>query len=370
MIDCVQDHRVYVYDRGGQNRIGELTRMSRVKWTRIRDDISECEVDITAENCGANADLLGQMEPGRHELVIYRGEDRVWEGPLNRATYHRNGVEFYCKDVMLYAFRTIMHAGYNNAYPNIGYVTSRAKQILVAELARKEALTPPINVVSHIVEHHYAEDAKTSRVTKPYEMTVFEHIDDLAARAGMDYTVVGRAIHLWDNNRPIGYTAQATDSDFLGDLYVSVYGTELATHSAVVASDGTYAVAGAIDPFYGEWERLTTAADEGKDTDAAPPSLAELQSQAIRNLGGRRPTPVDVRIPDNSSLNQSGVLRITDLVPGVYVPLVASQTARQVSQMQKIQVVTVTETPEGHDITLTLIPAAREDVPEEGTTDG
>ena len=360
-LDCVQDHRVFIADRGGKNIIGEINTLNRVKWTRTRDDISQSQIDLFGQACSVQAPFLEQIEPGRHELVIFRNGERVWEGPITRMTYYREGVEIYAHDVMHYAYRTVMHAGYNNAYPNIEFATTRAKNVLVAELARKEALDPPINVVPHIMEHHTASDAKTSRVTKPYEYTVFEHVDEIAARGGIDYTVVGRAIHIWDTDKALAYGPQMTENDILGDLYVSVYGMELGTAAHVFASDGTVGHAGGIDLYYGEWERLATAYEEGKDPTEPAPSVSELNSQAQRNLSARNPTPLQVRIPDNSSLNPNGVLSVSDLVPGVHIPLLATLTARTVSQMQKINNVGFEETANGEKITMTLFPATTPD---------
>lgn len=99
-LDCVTKHRVFVYDRGGVNRIDEITKLARVKWGRVRDDISQAEVDISAASCDAQSGLLGGLEPGRHELVVYRDDKRVWEGPLTRMTYARTGIQMYAKDVM------------------------------------------------------------------------------------------------------------------------------------------------------------------------------------------------------------------------------------------------------------------------------
>jgi len=72
-----------------------------------------------------------------------------------------------------------------------------------------------------------------------------------------------------------------------------------------------------------------------------------------------------VRIPDNSSVRLNDSLTINDLVPGAQVPLLATLNARQLSQLQKIDVVKVTEDPDGENIALTLTPATNPDSNEE-----
>lgn len=365
-LDCVQNHRVYIYDRGGVTRIGELKNLNRVKWGRVRDDISEAEVDISGAYCAGNAVTLDMLEPGRHEFVVFRGDERAWEGPITRALYTRTGISFFAKDVLHYAYRTAMQGAYSSAYPNVEFATSRAKRILIAELGRAwETLTPPINVLPYLVEHHTSTDAQTSRVTVPMQSTVFEHIDDIAAKGGMDYTTVGRAIHLWDTDKPLGYAPRVTDGDFLGDIYVTAYGMELGTRAIATDGQGHWGEAGGIDPYYGAWERLATAYDEETD-DGPPPTEAVLRSQAQRNLSGRNPTPIQVRIPDGSSLNPKGVLGVEHLVPGTYIPMTSSLTARKISQMQKLNKVDFTESAEGEQITVTMFPASAADDAEVG----
>ena len=72
-----------------------------------------------------------------------------------------------------------------------------------------------------------------------------------------------------------------------------------------------------------------------------------------------------MRIPDNSSVRLNDSLTINDLVPGAQVPLLATLNARQLSQLQKIDVVKVTEDPDGENIALTLTPATNPDSNEE-----
>ena len=95
--------------------------------------------------------------------------------------------------------------------------------------ARKEALDPPINVVPHLRSYNTVNDAQTSKVTLPFMTTVFDDYDQMAARSGLDYTVVGRSIILFDTHTVFYTTPVVTQADFLGDVTVSVYGVEGAT---------------------------------------------------------------------------------------------------------------------------------------------
>lgn len=360
-------HSAFLYDKGGLRLLGTLGNLSRVKWERLRDDISGAEVTIAARTSDCD-ETLGLASAGRTELVIYRGDERVWEGPVSHISYQGNKVTITARDAGHWIYRTIMKSEYNNAYPNITTCTARVERILRAELARMEAQDPPINVLPHLVVHEYADNSRTSAHTLKYEMTVYEHMDALAARGGLDYTFVGRSLHLWDTHRPIGQTATVTEDDFSGEVIITEYGMELATVSAITDGKGNAGEVGGADPYYGLIEILDTAYEEStgedwtvSDTQPVPPSVADMKSQAQRVLAGRNPTPVVVRVPDNSTLNPNGVLSIADLVPGTFVPLQANLPGRAVSQMQKLDRVTVEETPNGETIQVVLSPAPVEE---------
>jgi hypothetical protein len=171
--------------------------------------------------------------------------------------------------------------------------------------------------------------------------------------------VVGRAIHVWDVSRNLGKTRQLTEADFFSEVIVTAYGADMAAEVYVVGNNGAYGHASAPSPYYGPWTMILTAYNEEGTID---PSQAELDSQASRNLNGRMPVPVEVRIPDNSGVRLSDTLTIYDMVPGVQIPLLATLNARKMSQLQKIDHVTVTETSDGETVQLTLTPATKPDV--------
>jgi hypothetical protein len=369
MLGC-KNHTAFIYDRGGLRKIGDLGLLSLARWERRRDDISQATVRIAAPSAECLS-AVGLAESGRAELVIFRGESRVWEGPLTHITTEGSSIELQGRDVMHYVNRTNMRAEYDNRYPYNGKALDRVKRIMDAELARKEALDPAVNILPH-VQYVYATragvtDAGTAAHTMPYESNVFNHIDGLAARGGLDYTVVGRRIIFFDVHQPLGQTAQVTAADFIGDPIITQYGMELATAVTYTDGKGHWGTYGGDDPYYGEWETLHQAYDENPELDPTDPddvpTTAELESQARRTWAqGRRP-PLVVRVPDNTSLNPAGSLAISDLVPGVWIPLAATLPGRSVSQMQKLDNMQVEETAEGgENIKVTLSPAPTETI--------
>lgn len=353
MAGC-ETHTAYVYDRGGTRRIAQINGLTSLSWERVADDISFCDITVVNPD-PACASVLDSMEAGRHEIVVYRGSSRVWEGPLTLMTYTRDSVAIQARDVMHYAYRLAQSRDYDNRYPNIGTVVGRAFLELTTELNRREVEDPPINVVPFLRQIARSDDAGTSRWTTIYQKTVFDDVDDMAANSGLDYVVVGRSIILHDTNTALGKTPTLTDGDIIGDIIVTMYGMEMGTFAAVTGADGAYGVYGGTDAYYGRVEIVDDAYDEEAGSDA--PTQEELNSQAQRNLSGRLPTPMEVRIPDGSRLSPSSPLVVEDLVPGVLVPLRATLTARKFSQMQKLRKLKVVEDSSGEQILLTLVPA-------------
>jgi hypothetical protein len=354
MVNRCEEHRAYVFDRGGMRRILELTPMTSITWGRIRDDISTATIHLAAAECAA---AWSDVEPGRHELVVYWGDKRVWEGPITLITFHRDDVEVQAKDVMYYPYRTALHKRYKSDNQK---VIDRAYRVLRDELNRvKETLDPPVNVVPYIERIAGANDARTWRVTVPFEKSVFDEVDSLAEDAGMDYTVVGRSILLFDTHTAPGRTQQVGDSDLLGDVRLTLYGSQLATHAVVTGADGDYGYAGEVDDYYGEWEIVVDAFNED-DEDATPPDPQELRTQAASELVGRLPTPLEVRLPANAQLSPTSAITVDELVPGTQIPLRAVFAGRRFARMQKLNEMRVTEDGNGVKTQVTLVPANNE----------
>lgn len=359
-------HRVFVMDRGGLRRITELNGMSLVRWSRRRDEISEARVELNAKESADLAHKLELIEPHRHELCIYRGEERVWEGPITLVGLSPEKVSINAKDICHYLERTVMRTADSSAGTRAEPVLRRLERVITRELSRAwEIADPPANILPYMVIHETAQDARTATSTSRFQMTLHQHLDQLAWRGGIDYTVVGRALHLLDVNSSLGQTRTVTDGDFTSAPIITMYGVEQASISIATDGQGNGGIANApaaTRAFYGPWELLANAYDESSGE--RPPSITELQSQAARNLAGRQRTPAVARIPDNSTIDLRGALRMSDLVPAVHVPLRVERFGRVITQMQKIQTVNFEETAEGETIKLTLYPAAQPDAVE------
>jgi hypothetical protein len=378
--NCVQHHSAFIYDRGGSRLVDEVVDLSQVQWSRVRDNVSEAMIRIEGESCGANAAILNQARSHRHEMVIFRGTERVWEGPLHRISSHSTFAEFHAKDVLSYVNAQPLTQVYSNrtvdGVDHSDTVTGRIEKILQYELANGRTMTvpgggsvvlpgweeldPPINVLPHLDVRHFVNEARTAMETGAYEMSVGMHLQNLARSSGIDFTVIGRRIIIWDVSRHIGVLNTMTREDFSGDVIVTEYGADHTQAAYSIGQDGSYGQALNTDnlDFYGPWTSMYTVYNE-EGTDA--PSQSELDSQASRNLTGRSPAPIEVRVPDNSTIFLSEDIPINRLVPGVQVPLRATLNARSLAQQQKIDIVRVTETATNENVQITLTPATKPD---------
>ena len=375
------DNRVFVYSRGGTTRLGEITGMVQVKWARQRDAITEATVTVRdwSDDCG---ELLAMLRSWQMELVIFRdngqGPVRVWEGPITLLTYEVDQVTIGAHDCMAYVYRRILRIGFNDAYRASGGgltpVTLRSQWIIQNALSYDDP-----NLLAYMQVIYQPDDARNSRVVNAFDVTAWQQVDDFAAKSGLDYVTVGRKIILFDTHTPIGRLPEMRDGDFGTPPIVTEYGMQLANFYAVTNNAGVYGTADRFDvngdpEFYGYIEMLSSAYGESDQAAASEVLTAEqrarleetLAEQAERNISGRYPAPLVVRVPDNSTLNPEINVGINQLIPGVHIPLRAADTLRQVTQMQKLDRVEVTQTDKVEQVQITLSPApkSREEDPD------
>lgn len=372
----VGNNRAFLYERGGKVPLGEITPMSSISWGRVRDDISTTL--ITTNGFGTDdGQLLSKVRSWRHEIVVFRDGKRVWEGPVVRVGFGAKNVVIEARDVMAYVLRRILRQGYNDAYRKVGgvqvglpSVVIRARQIIMNALIYDDP-----NVLRYLTAIVNDDDARESRIVEAYSRTAWADVDDLAATAGLDYTTVGRRIILVDTHRGVGQIPAMTNGDFSDTPIVTEYGMQAANVFGVTNNSGIYGLADRLKrdsgghiiiPPEGYVEQLALAYGEtvgAVDSEVLTPAAkaeleATLRDQADRNVSGRWPPPLVVRVPDNTTLNPELNLGINQLVPGIWIPLNEVGTLRKASQLQKLDSMQVTQADgKAESITLVMSPA-------------
>jgi hypothetical protein len=296
----------------------------------------------------------------------------VWEGPITLLTFESDKVTIDAKDAMGgYAYRRIIKQAMNDfgstSLTAGTTVVDRARRVLQNVFAPDDP-----NVLAYLQVLSRDDDAKQYRSLPAYSRTAFEEIDDMAANAGLDYTVVGRSILLWGTKHRIGTLPEFKDEDLGASPVVSEYGMSFANRYAVSDGNGVYGEATRLtdgqDPVYGLVEMLssTWATDSENESgtytqEGLATTIASFKEFSERSIADRNPPPEIVRIPDNTTLNPDTVISIQNLVPGVALPLRSTSTLRKVTATQKLDSVKVVEENGVETVSITLSPFSRDD---------
>jgi hypothetical protein len=346
-------HRVFLYRRGGKQRIGEITNVTYVDWGRTRDDISTAKIVVTGWDKKLAA-LLEIIEPWAYEIVIFRDNgfgppERVWEGPVMLPAFHTDKVVIHARDVLGYAYRRILRQALSYLTDG-GTVVSRAAQVLQNGFAADDP-----NVLAYLQVISQASDPTHRRNTPEYSRTVFEELDDMASNSGLDYVAVGRAILVWGTRNTIGTLPEFNDFHLGDSPIVSVYGMSFANRYAISDGNGIWGAAerGMVsgnDPKYGLVEMLSSSwasdgpEDTGTYTQAGKASVIKsFEESSESSVSSKYPPPAVVRVPDNTTISPDTPVSIQQLVPGVSIPLRSVATLRKVDTLQKLDSIKVTE---------------------------
>lgn len=365
---CVSRHTAIIYDRGGKTKMTQIFDMSAVSWQRLDSQKSQAQISVTGKACAPQVSQFKSIESKRHELVLFRGKDRVWEGPIVQTRSNSTSFTITANDISEYLGGTAL----SKDWPNIGgLMTTRLQNIITYELTndyvvtttdgvktinRWENITAPANILQFLEIRGGL--TTTSSATTAFQMTVFDHLVALARSIGVSWTVVGRKLVIWDGTaHPLGQTRTLTEKDFAGDFSVIGDGASFANVAHVTSTtqptDGSAAPNGhaANDmSYYGPWEQVIPTTTEAGNT---TPTQGELNSQAKTGISTLYPVPVKLDTT-GGSLRLGRGLSIQDLVAGVNVPARASRNLRSIYQMQRLSKLDVSETSSGETIGVTL----------------
>lgn len=346
-----------IYDRRGEHLLLPIAHATEVQWGRTRNATSTASVTVTTAMDPGCVTALGSVHTWGHELVIFRDEQRVWEGPINRISYTRAGVTIAAVDETGWLARRRIRLARGpvldtSAFPVPQPVTTEGDLILTRAFAPDDP-----NVLAHRATFTHASAVEVVRDVQANSGTYADDLNALTDQ-GLNYTAVGRAILLWPDVRLLGRTDTIVpERDMVTEVEVTEDGDDLATQATAynreglartVSADG---VTAGVSTFYGLHDRLVDAGDI--TTGAA---LTEVATAAI-DLA--HPAPLLVTVPSGAKLTCEAPVAIEHLVPGVLVPIESAVTARKVTATLVLDAVSVTQGPGGEDVTITLSPATR-----------
>lgn len=347
MLGCAPVYEVLVTNRCGKATVANLGNFERLTWGRVLDDVSQASVTMPGNCC----EELANVRSWANELHIIRDGEEVWAGPIVTQPNCRSGVTFVAWDVSGWLDRRVIRA--RTCFdPDCGGVATDgpgiAERLVTAGFAPDDPCVLPLLTTIRGGPTQERDYLAASNYVMPA-------LKDLA-KGALDFTTVGRRIILMPEGYLLGRTALLSCESFGGDVCTTEDGLGLATAAWVqgkLADNVTTVVgsSGGVDPFYGLVEVLQ------QDDTVRTVQAANRQAAGIVNA--RNPAPVLVQAPSGSALDPEAPVCISQLVPGVEVPVMMDCTCRQVAQSMRLTKLDVTVDASGELVSPLLIPSGR-----------
>jgi hypothetical protein len=330
-------HRAAIYDRCESAKVADLDDIIQVRWERVLDGHSEAIVEIGRN--GSCCKALDRIRTWRHELVIWRGNEQVWSGPLIMNEFGVSSTVLRARDrwawLDAHAIRRDMEIS--------GDYTDVAVELLEHALAHPDGSQDETCILPFLDAR--ATGVWTDVEYKAYQRSMGAELRNLA-RGPLNATFIGRRLVLF-GPYPLSTTAVLQDKDFLDDITVVEDGFSYASR-VIVVGEGVIASCGGTDPYYGLVERIIT--DNTITTERAARALA------CAELSTASQPPVVVSVPSGAQLSPEAPVTISELIPGVEVPVWSKRTCREVNQRLVLTRLVVEETHAGERVLVTLAP--------------
>lgn len=321
----IGDYQFFFADRAGKI-FGQVPNVNLARLTWERDDFGTVLLFLGLPSA-MDCDMFDELHTIRHELVVVRNGDVVWEGPITRIGFYSDRVEIDARDVSWYLTRRVNEGKWDHTGTSVNYLYELQGLL--------QQHYPPVNDPYRIGEHlqtiSSAADPKTASVLQPYRQTLYDVLQNASDRGGVDYVVRGRRIILYGHKTRIGQTVKLTPEHFSEQPEVVEYGSRVATRAFTVLENGKLATASApqewID-YYGFIDIANTNTDEGEaDSNQA---ISEISANTVNN---GYPAPIEVRIPDGATVQTSAPVTFEELMPGMWLPVEAQVRCRPITRL-------------------------------------
>lgn len=334
---------VHVASRDGKTIHFQIPAQ-RIDWGRTLCGVSKTEVVIDPARC---LPALADVHPWAHSLVVYRDDERVWEGPFRKRRDTKEGLVLVASDVLGWTEARKIETARTSLG---GKVRDHLEWAVRQALLRDDPnIVPFLQVLGGPIPTRTADLTVTS-TEKMYSSV----LTDMTGNGGR-WTALGRSIILWDDAAVIGRLRDLSpENHLLDDVEVIEDGDLLATEAWARNDQGVVGSATVpgvvpVHPFYGLVQRITPSG-------ATTPAGVRATAQALANSS--YPTPITIEVPSAAALRCSAPFPIHRLVPGVLVPVTTvTATSRTVTGTFVLSEVRVTQVAGADErVTISLSP--------------
>jgi hypothetical protein len=320
--------------------------VTRARWTRKLDEVSDAEVTIqlSGDATLACCQCLAETEPWCHELHIWRNGEEVWVGPIQEIEYTSDNIVVRAKDSLAWLGVRVPPFNVNRTSVDTE-LTVVAEDILLLGFG---ADSP-----DHTCEYDSRYVVPTGRLEKryyeAYSMTALDMLQDMA-ETGINYTTLGRTIVIVGDSDPLTPLVILTDEHIMGEVEVTKDGTVQGNVFYVhyEKNEGLPAQAEAVEKYcYHDIERIRTGL----------PNLASAEAVAEALAKEAAITPRALIVPAGSRLSPDTPWTINEMVPGARVDVAITRLCLTLTQSFRLMEIEVNYDPrDGESVGLTLMP--------------
>lgn len=331
-LGCANVYGVRINRRGGAQPLARVTHPRAVTWERTLDVTAGAQVVIPwrSDVCDPR---LRQVDAWAHELQLERDGDVVFEGPVTfvEDDPESGTVTIKAQDLSAWFPRRWIRTGYD-------YEKKPVDLSVIAEKAVRLGLSVSgVGVISFIDRHDCG--VKGSRYVAGGAATIKAELDDMS-KAGLNWTFVGRRLVLFGETQPLATLAPLGQRHFTAGIKIQLVGAGTVTAARVIGEgvEGEYTAPDELVDWYGRVETLAKADGELNAQGAFLSARRRVQA------GQRTPVAIDT---GSAAFLPTAPVDITDLVPGVSVPLMVEGNMLTVEQNLRLEKLAVSWTDGG-----------------------
>lgn len=358
-LSCAQSYTARIHWRGGAlvKPLELMNHVSEVTWSRTLNDVSTAEVTLSkiSDDCCRE---LQDVHDWVHELSIYRNvrgtPELVWQGPIQTIRIRRETVVIEAADVFAWLDKLVntYRVTYNTAAPirgnrRRGTIVYMAQNHLRLNLLESSLSVPRDypGIMDYVVAREdglpviSVEKDGSAQADPPNSAIWTEYLGEIFRewiKRGLTWTTVGRSIVFrgFANQQTLPIT-RLSMNDFMGDVEVVRDGTNTATYGFATNQD-TQDIAQGFTVGWGysgtAYGRLDSLVEVNEEYETAAEAQTELRQAARREIAGRYPTPLVIRVPDNSQISPDAPITMDMLVPGERVDVFGDNYCIDIAQ--------------------------------------